>query len=71
MRKRNMRYAKRLILLGFIIMRLVNSAPYPIEIPFDPVQKIMNKLEIRNSKSKIQKTDSVIQTDFLINAAYE
>ncbi len=55
------------MLLVFIIMGLAYSAPYPIEVPFDPVQRIMNKFEIRKSKFEIQITDSVIQNDFLIN----
>jgi hypothetical protein len=61
-----MLHAKRITLLS-IIIHLAYSAPYPIKVPYDPVQRIMNNLEIRNSKFEIQNKDSVIQNDFLIN----
>lgn len=40
---------------------------FPFEVPFDPVQKILNKFKVRNSKFIIHHTDSVIRSDFLIN----
>jgi hypothetical protein len=64
---RNTQYALCLLILFFSFLHSGFSAPYPIEVPFDPVQKIMNKFGIRNSKFEIQNTDSIIQNDFLIN----
>ena len=64
------RYTLHVICLMFLVYSIIYvaySAPYPIEVPYDPVQRIMNKFEIQNSEFRIQNTDSVIQNDFLIN----
>lgn len=61
------RYASSQILLLFSLMNLAYSAPYPINVPLDPVQKINNKFRIPHSQFTIPNTDSIIQNDFLIN----
>jgi Secretion system C-terminal sorting domain len=59
-------FLRQLILaLGFL--RLAFSAPFPINVPFDPVQKMMNKFGIQNSKNPIQNTNYLLRNDFLIN----
>ncbi|MDH5684767.1 MAG: hypothetical protein OEZ20_09910, partial [candidate division WOR-3 bacterium] len=64
-------YTIRSTLLAFSVMGLAYSAQFPIEVPFDPVQRLMKrtftnfKFHIPNSKFYV--TDSVIRNDFLLN----